>query len=101
MRELLGFFTAFGVMVTGDRAIMGPIVCEKEIIRKLEPMVLNDENGSLGENITLDRREAGHNSYTTSYRTRRNDGSETGHPYYAHASRRCAEVKVRTVKARL
>jgi hypothetical protein len=97
MNDLLGFFTVMGVMFTSDRPVTGPIPCEKQITASLSKLVAEDENNRVGENISVEKREAGVQSYNFSYRVRKNDGTEHLHAYHVETSQDCKSIQVKRI----
>jgi hypothetical protein len=97
MGEILGVVTAFGVMMGGDHMVTGPIPCDKEITTSVEELVLQDEGGKLGESISVERRQAGPQSYDVLYKVRQSDGTETLHSYRVDADKSCKSINVKRI----
>jgi hypothetical protein len=95
MNDILGVITAFGVMFGGEHLVTGPIPCDKEITTSVEELVLQDEGGGLGENIQVERHEAGPQSYDILYKIRESDGNEKHHAYHVDADKECKNIKVK------
>lgn len=97
MNELLQVFTAFGVMVagTGDKALTGPLPCEKQIYHRIDPLLLKDEHGKMSEGVSVERRPDGPQSYLFTYTIRHHDGAESSHIYHVHAGRDCRDIQVK------
>jgi hypothetical protein len=90
MNELLGFFTAMGMMVTGPS-----IPCQTQIDQYVQQLAKADKLNRRNDLFAIDHREIKSGLYGVNLHLRKKNGNERSSNYVVTCDRECRQIRAK------